>query len=209
MAKLNLERDPRLYQPRHLVDDHKRCIGIDLGTSCGIAIADFVPGQPVRKVDMLLGQWDLSVGDYETNPLRFIRLKQFLSVARPDLVMFEDVKNTPSQEQMNQRGYDGVAAIVARVATASELLGGFKVILTTWCEERGIPAHPLPIQHIKKHATGKGNCGKPEMIRACNEKFGTDFDPSEDVFKREGTDNMADAAFACDLGLLLYSDGMT
>lgn len=208
MAKLKLERDPRLFEPPTRPEACRRCLGLDLGTACGVAISDFVPGQPVRQVDLVLGQWDLSVGDYETNPLRFVRLKQFLEVTQPDLVMFEDVKNTPSQDQLDARGYGGVHAIVARVATASELLGGFKVILTTWCEERGIPAHPLSIQHIKKHATGKGNCGKPDMIRACNEKFGTDFDPDESAYKAEGTDNIADAAFACEMGILLYTDGI-
>ena len=208
MPKIKLEKDPRLYQPKPPKPDFKRCLGLDLGTNCGVAIADFAPGQPIKRVKMVLGQWDLSVSTYDTGPLRHIRLKQFLAVADPDLVMFEDVKHTPGQDQMAARGYQGIGAIVARVATASELLGGFKITLTTWCEERGIPAQGIGIGQIKKHATGKGVADKTAMILACNEQFGTDFDSSEDVYKREGTDNMADAAFVCDMGVRLYSDGM-
>lgn len=208
MPKFKIEKDPRLYQPKKPKPDFKRCLGLDLGTNCGVAIADFIPGQPVRKVKLILGQWDLSVGQYDTGPLRHIRLKQFLAIAGPDLVTFEDVKYTPSGEQMAQRGYGSINAIVARAATASELLGGFKITLTTWCEEHGIPAQGIGIGQIKKHATGSGVADKLAMIKACNEKFGTDFNLEDDAYKSEGTDNIADAAFACEMGVLAYSDGL-
>jgi hypothetical protein len=204
MAKLRLERDPRLYKlkPKH-GPQFRRCLGLDLGTTTGVAIADFVPSVPLTKKQLMLGQWDLSLGQWDSGPLRFIRLKQFLAVAEPDLVMFEDVRFTPGQEMMGRN----VGAIVARVATAAELLGAMKITLTTWCEEHAIPSQGLGIGQIKKHATGKGNANKIDMIKACNSQFGTKFNTTEEALK-QGIDNMADAAFACDIGLTLYTQGL-
>ncbi|MBM3273404.1 hypothetical protein FJY94_09270, partial [Candidatus Kaiserbacteria bacterium] len=38
--------------------------------------------------------------------------------------------------------------------------------LTAWCEHHQIPYQGVPVGTIKKHATGKGNAGKAEMIAA-------------------------------------------
>jgi hypothetical protein len=154
---------------------------------------------------MFLGQWDLSIGPWDSGPLRLIRLKQFLSVTNPALIMYEDVKFTPAKTQMEGKK---INMIIARVATASELLGILKGTVTTWAEENNIPAEGASISEIKKYATGKGNSGKPAMIRACNDRFGTDFDDGEEAYKKEGTDNMADAAFVCAMGIDYYSEGL-
>ena len=38
--------------------------------------------------------------------------------------------------------------------------------LTTWCEHQNIAYLGVPVGTIKKHATGKGNAGKTEVIAA-------------------------------------------
>ena len=38
--------------------------------------------------------------------------------------------------------------------------------LTAWCEHHSIPYQGVPVGTIKKHATGKGNAGKDEVIAA-------------------------------------------
>jgi Holliday junction resolvasome RuvABC endonuclease subunit len=38
--------------------------------------------------------------------------------------------------------------------------------LTAWCEHHKIPYQGVPVGTIKKHATGKGNAGKEDMIKA-------------------------------------------
>lgn len=167
-----------------------------------MAWADFIPGEPLLGVNLVLGHWDLSVSDYDSGPLRHVRLRQFLSVLQPDLIMFESVKYVPPKEIMAK----GINAVVARVATAAELLGGFKTTLTTWAEENGVPAQGLAITEIKKFATGKGNANKVDMILAANEKFGTDFDP--ETYEQTGVDNIVDAAFVCTMGLENYSEGL-
>ena len=38
--------------------------------------------------------------------------------------------------------------------------------LTSWCEHHKIPYQGVPVGTIKKHATGKGNASKEDMIAA-------------------------------------------
>lgn len=49
---------------------------------------------------------------------------------------------------------------------AAHIYGGLLAVLTKWCEQRGIPYQGVPVGTIKKHATGRGNAKKPEMIAA-------------------------------------------
>ena len=204
MAKQQQFRDP-LELKRALegkAAGFRRFLGVDLGTNCGVCLGDVDTRRPERPGNPIAGQLDLSVGPWDTGPLRHIRLKQFLSVIAPDVIGFEDVKFTP-----DVKGFGGkrMGMIVARVATASELLGAFKVTLTTWAEEHGIPAQGIPIGTIKKFATGKGNAGKPDMIAAANAKFGVELDP--DGYEQTGVDNIADAMHIWDMMITGYKDG--
>lgn len=201
MAKLLRVRDPKSYVPGTRESSVVRIAGFDLGTNCGVAFIDLPANGDAAG--MVLGQWDLSVGPYDTGPLRHVRLKQFLSILAPDLIMFEDVKFTGAQERHTGTS---IFAIVARVATSIEFIGGLKVTLTTWATEHGIPAQGIGIKTIKKYATGKGQANKIDMIKACNERFGTAFDPA--TYVEEGTDNMADAAFVCAMGIDFYAEGL-
>lgn len=200
-------RDPRLFQEwlPWVQKPFKRILGLDLGTNCGMAFCDFIPGQPIKAPQIIGGMWDLSLGPYDSGPLRHIRLKQFLAITQPDLLMYEEVKYDPPADLIQNKNM-GAGAIVARVATAAEFLGGLKVTVSTWCEEQNIPAHGLAIAQIKKFATNKGNAGKPDMINACNAKFGTHLDPVD--YAKNGDDNIADAIFVCSMGLDLYSEGL-
>ncbi len=202
-----ITRDPRVYEASlpWVIRPMKRILGLDLGTNCGVAFCDLIPGQPILAPHIVGGIWDLSLGPYDSGPLRHLRLKQFLAVAKPDVVMFEEVKYDPPAELIKARNMNA-GAIVARVATAAEFLGGLKVTVATWCEEHNIPAHGLGIAKIKKFATGKGNAGKPDMIRACNERYGTTLNPED--YARSGDDNIADAIFVCGIGLQEYSEGL-
>jgi Holliday junction resolvasome RuvABC endonuclease subunit len=55
--------------------------------------------------------------------------------------------------------------------------GGFMATLTSWCEAQKIPYQGVPVGTIKKHATGKGNASKEEMIAAARAKS---FNPTDD-----------------------------
>ena len=47
---------------------------------------------------------------------------------------------------------------------AAHAYGGFLATLTAWCEHHQIPYQGVPVGTIKKHATGKGNAGKDDVI---------------------------------------------
>ena len=61
--------------------------------------------------------------------------------------------------------------------------------MTAYCEENSIPYSGIPVGTIKKHATGKGNSGKPAMMLAYLNKWG--------IFPQD--DNECDARWLFDL----------
>lgn len=68
----------------------------------------------------------------------------------------------------------------------SEMQGVVKL----WCEEHGIDYRAYSPSEIKKHATGKGNAGKEEMLEAARARW------PDRVFKWH---DEADATFLLDL----------
>ncbi len=50
--------------------------------------------------------------------------------------------------------------------TAAHVYGGFLGQMSAWAEENKIPYQGVPVGTIKRHATGKGNASKEEIVRA-------------------------------------------
>ncbi len=95
--------------------------------------------------------------------MRFLRFKRWLTEIKQisdglDQVVFEEVRR--------HAGVD-----------AAHAYGGFMGQLTAWCEHHQIPYQGVPVGTIKKHATGKGNAGKEEMISAARNRG---FSPEDD-----------------------------
>lgn len=204
MSRANHHTDPlHLSIPSPHVGS-KIALGLDLGSNTGYAFALVREGSDPSKVILPqhMGQWDLSAGPYESGAIRFLRLRQFLSVVRPDVIFYEEVKNNPA-------GIDNLPAraAIARASTAAELIGSFKATVCTWAEEFDIPCTGFSIGTIKKRATGHGNSGKKDMIEACNEAFGSNFEI--EGYENTGVDNIADAAWILLLGLEQYGAGLT
>jgi hypothetical protein len=187
-------RDPEGFAAKlpKLQGDAIRCLGLDLGSNCGVAIYDYIPGKKLLRENLNLFQWDLSNNGLDSGASRFVRLRGFLNIVNPDAIAYEDVKYTPPREFFINRKF-GIPAIMARVATASEVLGGMKVTVATWAEEKQIPSMGFGITTIKKFATGSGRANKEDMIKAANKNFETAFDPAK--YKTDGIDNVVDAAF--------------
>jgi hypothetical protein len=187
-------RDPEVFAAKlpKLDSDCVRCLGLDLGSNCGVAIYDFTPGGKLLREKLQLFQWDLSCTGLDSGAARFVRLRGFLNVVAPDAIAYEDVKYTPPREFFVNKKF-GIPAILARVATASEVLGGMKVTVATWAQERNLPSMGFGVTTIKKFATGNGRANKEDMIAAANKNFNTAFDPAK--YKAEGIDNVVDAAF--------------
>jgi Holliday junction resolvasome RuvABC endonuclease subunit len=97
--------------------------------------------------------------------MRFLRFKRWLSEIKQscngiDSLHFEEVRRHASTD-------------------AAHAYGGFLATLTAWCEHHQIPYQGVPVGTIKKHATGKGNAGKEEVIACVTARGHTPADDNE------------------------------
>lgn len=123
-----------------------RILAIDPGTRCGWCL-----GQPGERP--VLDAWDLGSRRHEGGGMRFLRLRNYLAElldgpgTRPDLVVYEEVRRHLGTE-------------------AGHIYGGIIAEITAAAEQRKIPYQGVPVQHIKKYATGSGNADKDAVLRA-------------------------------------------
>ena len=120
-------------------------LALDLGTTTGWALAS-------RDRSITSGSQSFKLQRFEGGGMRFLRFKRWLTDIKQcndgiDQVVFEEV-----------RRHVGV--------DAAHAYGGFMGQLTAWCEHHQIPYQGIPVGTIKKHATGKGNASKDEMVAA-------------------------------------------
>lgn len=205
-GKLSLFRDPEFFKSKiHAVlPEHKRIVGLDVATTTGVAWCDIIPSRPAQQTVIIGANWDLSIGNFDTTPLRILRLYKLLEVLEPDMIMFERVRHTPNQQMIRQ--LKSIAAVVAKAATSIELIGALTAALSVWAEQRGIPVQGVGIQEIKKFATGSGGASKVDMINAANEKFGANLSPEN--YEKTGADNIADAMFLTSMAVETYGDSV-
>jgi len=62
---------------------------------------------------------------------------------------------------------------------AAHAYAGFMGQLSAWCEHHGIPYRGAPVGTIKRHATGKGNAGKDEVLAAMRQRGHAPADDNE------------------------------
>ena len=143
-------------------------LALDLGTHTGWAL---------RHLDgnITSGTEHFKPNRFEGGGMRYLRFKHWLTEIKTctdgvSAIYFEEVRR--------HMGVD-----------AAHAYGGFLATLTAWCEHHNIPYQGVPVGTIKKHATGKGNASKDEMIGAMRQRG---FQP--------GDDNEADA-----LAILLWA----
>lgn len=127
----------------------ERILALDLGTKMGWAVS-----QPCGKISHGFASFQPS--RYEGGGMRFLRFRRWLSsidsmVGEVNAVYFEEVRRHNSTD-------------------AAHVYGGLMAHLTEWCESRNIPYLGVPVGTIKKHATGKGNASKDEVIAAIRAK---------------------------------------
>ncbi len=128
------------------------------------------------------GTWDLSIRRDESKGMRLIRLRGKLSeiaaAVGVDLVVYEAARHAAPKMQ---------GALVVQ----AELQG----VITLWAEDNHIEYVGLSPSEIKKHATGKGNAGKDQMLAAARAKW-----PGVEIVD----DNHADALWILDLAEQRY-----
>lgn len=120
-------------------------LALDLGTTTGWALAQ-------TDAQISSGSQSFKPQRFEGSGMRFLRFKRWLTDIKQcssdiSLIVFEEVRR--------HAGVD-----------AAHAYGGFMGQLTAWCEHHQIPYEGVPVGTIKKHATGKGNASKDQMIQA-------------------------------------------
>ncbi len=131
-------------------------LALDLGTQTGWALSAI--DQPITS-----GSESFKPQRFEGGGMRYLRFKRWLTEIKQtvdtiDAVYFEEV-----------RRHVGV--------DAAHAYGGFLATLAAWCEHHQIPYQGVPVGTIKKHATGKGNASKDDMIAAVIKRG---FNPADD-----------------------------
>lgn len=124
-------------------------LALDLGTTTGWALLG-------RDGAITSGSQSFKPQRFEGGGMRYLRFKRWLTEVKQcadgiDLVAFEEV-----------RRHVGV--------DAAHAYGGFLATLTSWCEHHEIAYQGVPVGTIKKHATGKGNASKEQMLAAARER---------------------------------------
>ena len=124
---------------------HTTILALDLGTTSGWALRD-------RTGRITSGSQSFKPQRFEGGGMRYLRFGRWISeiqtsVSELQFLYFEEVRRHVSTD-------------------AAHAYGGFLATLTAWCEHHQIPYQGVPVGTIKKHATGKGNASKDEMMAA-------------------------------------------
>jgi Holliday junction resolvasome RuvABC endonuclease subunit len=120
-------------------------LALDLGTTTGWAIKQ-------QSERIISGTQSFKPQRFEGGGMRYLRFKRWLTEIKAtvegiDEVVFEEVRRHASTD-------------------SAHVYGGLLATLTAWCEHHRIPYRAIPVGTIKKHATGKGNASKEEMVSA-------------------------------------------
>ena len=125
-------------------------LALDLGTTTGWALRSS-DGEITHGYAIFRPQ------RFEGGGMRFLRFKRWL------------VELKTAAEQIDALYYEEVRRHAG--VDAAHIYGGLMATLTAWCEHHQIPYQGVPVGTIKKHATGKGNAGKGEIIAAMRAKW--------------------------------------
>lgn len=130
-------------------------LALDLGTTTGWALN--------QNNQIHSGSQSFKPQRFDGGGMRYLRFQRWLNELNQGehsigMVVFEEVRRHVSTD-------------------SAHAYGGFMATLTSWCEAQKIPYQGVPVGTIKKHATGKGNASKEEMIAAARAKG---FNPTDD-----------------------------
>ena len=139
---MNNESTPRLV-----------ILALDLGTTTGWALRS--ANGPVAH-----GFVSFKSQRFEGGGMRYLRFGRWLA----------DMLTLNAPKTGAQANLTGIGAVYFEEVRrhlgvdAAHVYGGLLATLTAWCEHHQIPYQGVPVGTIKKHATGKGNAGKEDMI---------------------------------------------
>jgi hypothetical protein len=130
-------------------------LALDLGTTTGWALR---LGSETHS-----GTVSFRPSRYDGGGMRYVRFRNWLDRlgaerALPQAVYFEEVRRHVGTD-------------------AAHVFGGLLATLTAWCEERHLPYQGVPVGTWKRHACGKGNASKDDVIAEIRERG---FKPADD-----------------------------
>ena len=141
----------------------KSFLCLDLATVTGWASAR---NSMTGKIQIASGTQSFAINSrIEGAGMRYLRFQKWLD----DMHRFLDIERL-AFEEVKQR---------AQSVAAGHMYGGFMATLTSWCEANSVPYEGIPVGTIKKHATGKGNASKEEVIAAVKAKGHAPHDDNE------------------------------
>lgn len=121
-------------------------LALDLGTKTGWACGD----APDAKL-VLSGTERLRKDGFDSYGMLGLRFEELLS-------------RLHAQRRFDRVAYEAVRA--HKGTKAAHVYGGLLMRLQQWCDARAIPYEGVEVGHIKRFATGKGNCSKEAVIAA-------------------------------------------
>ncbi|MBF0153235.1 MAG: hypothetical protein HQL64_05795 [Magnetococcales bacterium] len=135
--------------PQNGADGNGAFLALDLGSKTGWAL---------RQADGTItsGVMEFRPGRFEGGGMAFVRFKHWLD----EILLFAEPLTAVFFEEV--RAHAGV--------TAAHVYGGFLAHLTAWAEQHQLPYQGVPVGTIKRHATGKGNASKAEVMEAMRRK---------------------------------------
>lgn len=151
-------------------------LALDLGTTTGWAL---------RTADgrVSSGTQSFKPGRFEGGGMRYLRFRRWLTETK---AAAEGIHEVHFQEVRRHADVD-----------AAHAYGGFLATLTAWCEHHKIPYSGIPVCVIKKHATGRGNATKDDMVAAMRA-----------LGHNPGDDNEADALALLQCALAQFDAGI-
>ena len=133
-------------------------LALDLGTTTGWALRD-------SSGHITSGSESFRPQRFEGGGMRYLRFRRWISEIQKSI---PELQNLYFEEVRRHAGVD-----------AAHAYGGFLATLTAWCEHHQIPYQGVPVGTIKKHATGKGNAGKEDVIAAIRARGHQPIDDNE------------------------------
>lgn len=133
-------------------------LALDLGTSTGWALR--TPDGAIAS-----GTQSFRPQRFEGGGMRYLRFRRWISELQES---FPELQTLYFEEVRRHAGVD-----------AAHVYGGLLATLSAWCEHHNVPYQGVPVGTIKKHATGKGNASKAEMIAAMRRRGHSPVDDNE------------------------------
>lgn len=147
--------------------ERRAVLALDLGTTTGWAL---------RLPDLSVTHGFISFKSqrFEGGGMRYLRFRRWLD---------EVLATTAGQSDPAALGAVYFEEVRRHLGVdAAHVYGGLLATLTAWCEHHRIPYQGVPVGTIKRHATGKGNASKAEVLAAMRAKgFATSDDNEADA----------------------------